>query len=183
MNNSLAGQYSGFFSRLFGFFADVIIIGLTNLFIYWLISALIAQFTNFTLFNCPSLDTFNLKIITCRVASWGYSAFLTGFPLVYMLFFWILTGQTLGDYAVGVRVVRMNGHRVTLISGAIRLVGYLLCFLSLGLGFLWILIDDRRQGWHDKLAGTCVIYAWEARQNTKFLQRVNQRLLRRTQHT
>jgi uncharacterized RDD family membrane protein YckC len=26
------------------------------------------------------------------------------------------------------------------------------------LGYLWILVDDRRQGWHDKLARTLVVY-------------------------
>ena len=25
------------------------------------------------------------------------------------------------------------------------------------LGFIWILFDSKRQGWHDKLAGTVVI--------------------------
>jgi uncharacterized RDD family membrane protein YckC len=183
MNHSLQGQYGGFLSRLFGFFADVILIGLTNLFLFWLVSALLTQFTGFALYACPASETINLKIMTCRVTSWGYSAFLTGFPLGYMLFFWILTGQTLGHYAAGLRVIRTDGHRVNLVSGCIRFFGYFLCILSLGLGFLWILVDDRRQGWHDKLAGTCVIYAWEARQNRRFLHKLNQHLFDRTQHS
>jgi uncharacterized RDD family membrane protein YckC len=29
--------------------------------------------------------------------------------------------------------------------------------LAIGLGFLWIAFDDRKQGWHDKIAGTVVI--------------------------
>ncbi|MBT7879149.1 MAG: hypothetical protein HN738_13805, partial [Gammaproteobacteria bacterium] len=28
---------------------------------------------------------------------------------------------------------------------------------ALGLGFIWIALDKRKQGWHDKLAGTVVI--------------------------
>jgi hypothetical protein len=28
------------------------------------------------------------------------------------------------------------------------------------LGYLWILFDNRRQGFHDKLAGTYVVYSW-----------------------
>jgi len=31
-------------------------------------------------------------------------------------------------------------------------------FWTLGLGFLAMLVDDRRQAWHDKIARTCVIY-------------------------
>jgi uncharacterized RDD family membrane protein YckC len=26
-----------------------------------------------------------------------------------------------------------------------------------GLGFLWIVFDEDRQGWHDKIAGTLVV--------------------------
>ena len=29
--------------------------------------------------------------------------------------------------------------------------------LPLFLGFLWIVFDSRKQGWHDKLAGTVVV--------------------------
>ena len=39
----------------------------------------------------------------------------------------------------------------------IRYLGYFISFLPLGLGFLWIAFDERKQGWHDKLAGTVVI--------------------------
>jgi uncharacterized RDD family membrane protein YckC len=39
----------------------------------------------------------------------------------------------------------------------IRYLGYIVSSLPLGLGFLWILFDKRKQGWHDKLAGTRVI--------------------------
>jgi uncharacterized RDD family membrane protein YckC len=49
------------------------------------------------------------------------------------------------------------------------LIGYLLGFVSLGFGFLWILVSDRRQGWHDLLAGTYVIYTWAARPDERFL--------------
>ena len=35
-------------------------------------------------------------------------------------------------------------------------------FLTLGLGFLLVLVDDRRQGLADKLGGTLVLYAGES---------------------
>jgi uncharacterized RDD family membrane protein YckC len=44
-----------------------------------------------------------------------------------------------------------------------RYVGYYLSALALYAGYWWVLIDNRRQGWHDKLAGTIVVYAWDAR--------------------
>lgn len=182
MSSDLQGQYAGFLSRAFGFILDIVIIGLTNFATYWLVSTLLELVTGLSTSACPPLETFSLAIITCHVARWSYTAFAAVFPLLYMIFFWILTGQTIGDYVAGVRVIRTNGHRVNLISGVIRCFSYFLCLVSLGLGFLWILVDDRRQGWHDKLAQTCVIYAWEARQDTRFLHKLSQHLFGRTQH-
>jgi len=36
-------------------------------------------------------------------------------------------------------------------------VGYLISALIFYLGFIWIAFDRKKQGWHDKIAGTCVI--------------------------
>ncbi len=40
-----------------------------------------------------------------------------------------------------------------------RYLGYFASTIPLCLGFLWIAFDKRKQGWHDKLAGTVVIRA------------------------
>jgi uncharacterized RDD family membrane protein YckC len=71
--------------------------------------------------------------------------------------------------------VRLNGRRVGFISSLGRWIGYQVCIFTLGIGFLWVLVDNRRMGWHDKLARTCVIYAWKAEQNERFIDRVNRR--------
>ena len=39
----------------------------------------------------------------------------------------------------------------------IRYIGYIISTVVLMLGFLWIAIDSRKQGWHDKIAGTIVV--------------------------
>jgi uncharacterized RDD family membrane protein YckC len=39
----------------------------------------------------------------------------------------------------------------------IRLFGLWISFLVFYLGIIWILVDSRRRGWQDLLAGTCVI--------------------------
>ena len=38
-----------------------------------------------------------------------------------------------------------------------RYFAYLLAMLPIFLGFIWIAFDDKKQGWHDKLAGSVVI--------------------------
>ena len=61
-----------------------------------------------------------------------------------------------------------------------RYLGYIGCFLSLGLGFLWVLLDNQRQGWHDTFAGTCVVYSWAVEPNETTLQRLQARLKPKT---
>ena len=39
----------------------------------------------------------------------------------------------------------------------LRYIGYIISGLVLLIGFIWIAFDARRQGWHDKIAGTYVV--------------------------
>jgi len=48
-----------------------------------------------------------------------------------------------------------------------RLISYLVSY-SLYLGDLWVLIGNRRQGWHDKIANSYIIYVWDARVGSMF---------------
>jgi uncharacterized RDD family membrane protein YckC len=73
--------------------------------------------------------------------------------------FWMLAGQTPGKRVMGVRIVRTDGQRLKWGNAIRREVGYGISTI-LFLGYLWVLVDNRRQGWHDKLAGTMVVYAW-----------------------
>jgi uncharacterized RDD family membrane protein YckC len=56
-----------------------------------------------------------------------------------------------------------------------RFIGYFISGI-LFLGFLWVLLDSRRQGWHDKIAGTFVIYSWEAKTPPPDLATLRERL-------
>jgi uncharacterized RDD family membrane protein YckC len=38
-----------------------------------------------------------------------------------------------------------------------RYVGYIISTIPLCLGFLWVGFDSKKQGWHDKIAGTVVV--------------------------
>jgi predicted flap endonuclease-1-like 5' DNA nuclease len=83
-------------------------------------------------------------------------------------------------YLMGLRAVRLDGRPMSIWCSCVRFVGMMLAILPLGLGYLWVLGDDRRQAWQDKLAGTCILYAWPADQNDILLQRAR-RLFQRGQ--
>jgi uncharacterized RDD family membrane protein YckC len=114
---------------------------------------------------------------------YGFSVLLILFNLTfsffYFTFFWIFGGQTIGNYVMGLRVVRLDGKRMNIFRSFLRYSGYFISLIPLGLGFFWVLGNNRRQGWHDLLARTCVIYAWEAVPDERFLMRADKRLDKR----
>ena len=70
---------------------------------------------------------------------------------------WTHGGQTPGYRMMGLRIVReRDGGPITTGQAIGRLLSYIVSAFFY-LGFIWILFDARRQGWHDKLAGTVVI--------------------------
>jgi uncharacterized RDD family membrane protein YckC len=81
-------------------------------------------------------------------------------PALYFIACWANGGQTLGYRALGLRLVRTDGSQPGLGSAIARCVGIALCFLMFipgMIGLLWMLWDDKKQGWHDKMADTVVV--------------------------
>ena len=79
-------------------------------------------------------------------------------PAFAVLAFWRRYGATPGKMAVGARIVdAKTGAAPSTGRLVARYAGYLVSMLPLFLGFAWIAIDRRKQGWHDKIAGTVVV--------------------------
>ncbi|WNC67824.1 RDD family protein [Thalassotalea nanhaiensis] len=80
------------------------------------------------------------------------------FPLVATILFWVYKSATPGKMALKVKIVdAKTGNAPTTQQSIIRYVGYYISAIPLCLGFLWVGWDSKKQGWHDKLAGTVVI--------------------------
>jgi len=78
----------------------------------------------------------------------------------YFVVFWSTTGQTPGSRLMRIRVCRADdGGIVRPGTAALRVVYLTLAAIPLLAGFLTILVDDRRRGVHDMLAGTVVVDA------------------------
>ncbi len=174
---SQIGQYAGFFSRLFATVIDVGIIALI-VFLSLLATRLVLNTFGFdcvTEINLPCADQGYGEWIRPIATTLETAApfigllFTVSFSLFYLLFFWSHTGQTPGKAQMGVRIVRTDGEMMTWFIALRRLVGYSFSVFPFLLGFGWILIDDQRRGIHDRFAGTCVIYSWDARPDEHFL--------------
>jgi uncharacterized RDD family membrane protein YckC len=77
--------------------------------------------------------------------------------IAYYVRSWSKTGQTLGKQILGIKVVGTDGNPVSSGKALLRYVGYVVSGIALSIGFLWMEFDRKRQGWHDKLAGTYVV--------------------------
>ncbi len=75
----------------------------------------------------------------------------------FHLWFWTHGGQTLGMRAWRLRLVSETGGPVTWRQALIRYGVALVSLLALGLGFLWILIDEKKRAWHDLASGTRLV--------------------------
>ena len=88
--------------------------------------------------------------------SWDLLAFVA--IAVAVIGFWRYCGATPGKLAVGLKIVdAKTGDAPSTGRLALRFLGYFVSALPLYLGFLWIALDRRKQGWHDKIARTVVI--------------------------
>ncbi len=173
--DSLRGYPAGFITRYVAFLLDVLLVVAVS-FLAVTITRLTLDFFGFTQLVPQSSQpraTVNISAAwttALRVALTIIGGFLT-FG-VYSIVAWVLTGKTVGKALMGLRVLGQDGRPITLRQAVIRALGYYVSGLALFAGFLWVLIDDRRQTWHDKLANTIVVYEWDAQYEEKYVAAV-----------
>ena len=111
--------------------------------------------------------TFPLLSLIYGSSYWTSDKFIHGpadfliswvFPAVIVVWFWVTSGQTPGKMAIGARVVdAKTGHDIKADKAIIRYLSYFLSMLGLFVGYIWVGLDPKKQGWHDHIAGTVVI--------------------------
>jgi uncharacterized RDD family membrane protein YckC len=94
-------------------------------------------------------------------AAYGLADFLltTLLPVLLIIAFWVKLGATPGKLLMDCRVVDANTHKpLSWKKALLRCLAYIVSALPLYLGFVWIAVDKRKQGLHDKLARTLVLH-------------------------
>lgn len=81
-----------------------------------------------------------------------------GLPLIATILFWMYKSATPGKMIIGAKIVdARTGQKPSDGQFVGRYFAYFLSALPLFLGFIWVAFDERKQGWHDKLANTVVV--------------------------
>jgi uncharacterized RDD family membrane protein YckC len=155
---SLQGHYAGFASRFTAYVVDA---G-TSTGLFMLALAAIS---------------FAVSVVTGKSISWTRNDTWVGIAylawlFIYFAYSWAASGKTFGMALLGVRVLRSDGADASAWRAAVRTLALPLSFLVCGLGFVGILLGRDRRALHDVIAGTVVVYSWDARAaRLRFLSR------------
>jgi len=97
-----------------------------------------------------TLDLLRLLFIPYIIASTVIESF-------YFTYCHAVTGQTIGKWICGLKVVNERGELIGYKRAFIRWLGYLVSRFFLYAGFIWVAFSREKRGWHDKIAGSYVI--------------------------
>ena len=137
-------HYAGFWIRFVAVFIDRVIVGIANGIL--LLVVFRANYFDYIDPNAAAEIDPTLTLLAFAV------------DMAYTVFMWTRYGATLGKMAVGVIIVREDFGRITVGQAFGRYFAQILSGAIFLLGFIWAGFDRRKQSWHDKLAGTYVIY-------------------------
>ena len=144
--------YAGFGRRLIAYTIDGLFISIITV----IFQSIIGQnpFSYLTSINNPD------QIQQLRSSPGYLAAQAASYILyrIYLVIFWMYyDGATPGKRLLAIRIIRENEQKITFPTAIVRIIGMIFSSLPLGLGYLWVLWDSKKQSWHDKLAKTYVI--------------------------
>lgn len=118
-------------------------------------------------------------IVISPFSSWAYAGYL-GWLVLYYGYPWAVSGKSFGMAVLGLRVVAADGSPLPARRAFLRIVAFPLGFLTLGIGFLGILFGKEHRAVYDLVAGSAVVYDWDARSaRWRFLARQTSSSVRR----
>ncbi|MDP8957287.1 MAG: RDD family protein [Actinomycetota bacterium] len=120
---------------------------LTDILIFWISGGLLRGLFGDLVPDPMALGRFRLSTVLLAALFWTYLVLTTG-----------LIGGTLGKRAFGLRVVSKEFGRPDWATVLFReVVGRIIVAGLFFVGYLWVAVDRRKQGWHDKIADTFVV--------------------------
>lgn len=142
------GRYSGAVSRFLAYVVDV--------------AASSAVFA-----AALAAISYAATVVSGRDISWNRdNAVVAGLFIAWQFFYfgysWATAGRTIGMGLLGVRVVRADGAVLEPRRAIVRALVFPLSFLFCGLGLVGIVVQRENRALHDYIAGTAVVYAWDA---------------------
>lgn len=115
---------------------------------------LVATFALIPILGQPAQD--QVHALVPPGYTWLYQLYLGTLTWSFYSFFW-RRGQTLGMQAWRLRITNSQGQTISLFEATLRMLGETLCLISIGLGYLWLLLDKKGRNWADYVSNTDII--------------------------
>src|SRR3989344_943490 len=146
-------QYAGFWIRLVAALIDGIILGIIS----GIVQAVFGGVFGVALLTGPQEPS--PATAGLFVGIFGALFFIiVAIDIVYYVGLTATYGATVGKMILGLKVVDTSGQKIGFGKAALReIIGKWISGLVFGLGYLWAAFDEKKQGWHDKIAGTYVV--------------------------
>jgi len=138
--NNTGVEYAGFWVRAGATLIDTVLIMVVTWPVLW--------------------ETYGDEYFSGEEFWYGPTDFLVGWvlPAAAVIMFWVYKQATPGKMLVKARILdAKTGGKPSTAQFIGRYFAYYVSLIPLGLGIIWIAFDKRKQGWHDKLAGTVVV--------------------------
>jgi uncharacterized RDD family membrane protein YckC len=140
-------EYVGFWPRVLATIVDTLVLSLV-----------LAPFADHLVnINIEAIDAANPPDIS-QLLGQLFDPWSVGITALGVLLFWLARQATPGKMVISARIVdAKTGGKPASGQLLLRYLGYYVSMLGLGLGFVWVAFDSRKQGWHDKMADTVVV--------------------------
>ncbi|MBN6104997.1 RDD family protein [Xanthomonas sp. CFBP 8703] len=147
---------AGFWKRTAAYLIDGMLVGMVAQVIQFVIMLGFFGFSGLGGGSTPDFATAGgiVMLVLVYLVPLGMSA------LYFGLFHASSKQATLGKMAVGIKVVRTDGSRISVGRGIGRYFGFLLSSLTIFIGFLMAAFTERKQALHDMLCDTLVVDKW-----------------------
>ena len=158
VDTGLEGHYAGIVTRFVAFTIDIV-----TLAVLFAIGGAVLEYVLTVLRRHP---------VELRDAGVMSYVALIGWAFLYFAYPLSVSGRTFGMAVGGIRVVRADGDELGARRAVVRVLALPFSFLLLGFGILLIVLRGDRRALHDLVAGSAVVYAWDARAaRVRFLAR------------
>lgn len=147
---SAGHEYAGYWRRYGAYLLDLVLI-----YIGFFIVLFGTLFVNLgtTASSRGTSGTSGTGLLTCLC----FPAYFILVILYFAIFESSAAQGSLGKMAVGMKVVDMEGNRISFGKSLVRQLAKILSILILGIGFFICGFTEKRQGLHDIIAGTLVV--------------------------
>ncbi|PIN80402.1 RDD family protein [Candidatus Woesearchaeota archaeon CG10_big_fil_rev_8_21_14_0_10_30_7] len=142
-------HYSGFWIRVLALVFD----GLLGSVIFWLFGLLVYS-------SVGGMEGLMMMAMTGSVPAWiSYLQWALSIAVIAVVIYMEgILGGTPGKLLLGLRIVNEKGDHIGIPGAILRYIGKFVAGIILGIGLLMVAFNVKKQGLHDKIAGTYVVY-------------------------